>query len=84
MTLGKWVKKAKDGGHVQDKDLSETERAELELLRKDKAVLRIAVLRMERDFAKKWQFCSDWGSSRGRTLARVGRVAGRAVGIGGR
>jgi len=48
MTLGKWVKKAKDGGRVPDMDLSETERAELERLRKD-----IAVLRMERDFAKK-------------------------------
>jgi transposase len=42
------VKKAKDGGRVPDKDLSETERAELERLRKDNAVLR-----MERDFAKK-------------------------------
>jgi transposase len=50
MTLGKWVKKVKDSGRVQDKDLSETERAELERLRKDNAVLR-----MERDFAKKWQ-----------------------------
>ena len=46
MTLGKWVKKARDSGRVLDKDLSETERAELERLRKD-----IAVLRMERDFA---------------------------------
>jgi len=48
MTLGKWVKKMKDNGQVQDKDLTETERAELERLRKDNAVLR-----MERDFAKK-------------------------------
>jgi transposase len=48
ITLGKWVKKAKDDGRVPDKDLSETERAELERLRKDNAVLR-----MERDFAKK-------------------------------
>ncbi len=46
MTLGKWVKKAREAGQVLDKDLSETERAELERLRKD-----IAVLRMERDFA---------------------------------
>lgn len=37
-----------DSGGVQDKDLSETERAELERLRKDNAVLR-----MERDSAKK-------------------------------
>ena len=48
MTLGKWVKKMKDSGRVPDKDLSETERAELERLRKDNTVLR-----MERDFAKK-------------------------------
>ncbi len=48
MTLGKWVKKARESGRTQDKDLSETERAELERLRKD-----IAVVRMERDFAKK-------------------------------
>jgi hypothetical protein len=44
------VKKVKDSGRVQDKDPPETERAELERLRKDNAVLR-----MERDFAKKWQ-----------------------------
>ena len=46
MTLGKWVKKAREAGQVLDKDLSETERAELGRLRKDNAVLR-----MERDFA---------------------------------
>lgn len=48
MTLGKWVKIERDSGRVLDKELSETERAELERLRKDNAVLR-----MERDFAKK-------------------------------
>jgi transposase len=48
MTLGKWVRKAKDIGRVGDQDLSETERAELERLRQENAVLR-----MERDFAKK-------------------------------
>jgi len=48
MTLGKWVKNARDNGRVQDKELSETERAELERLRKENATLR-----MERDFAKK-------------------------------
>ena len=42
------VKKAKDSGRVMDKDLSETERAELERLRHENATLR-----MERDFAKK-------------------------------
>ena len=46
MTLGKWVKKARESG--RDKDLSEPERAELERLRKENATLR-----MERDFAKK-------------------------------
>lgn len=48
MTLGKWVRKARDSGREQAKDVSETERAELERLRQENAVLR-----MERDFAKK-------------------------------
>ena len=48
ITLGKWVNKAKDNDPDEDKGLSETERAELERLRKENAVLR-----MERDFAKK-------------------------------
>ena len=48
MTLGKWVKKAEDSGHDPDGELSESERAELERLRKENAILR-----MERDFAKK-------------------------------
>jgi transposase len=48
MTLGKWVKKAKDSGAVPTRDLAECERAELERLRKENVTLR-----MERDFAKK-------------------------------
>lgn len=48
ITLGKWVNKAKDSDPGGDKDLSETERAELERLRKENVALR-----MERDFAKK-------------------------------
>ncbi len=48
ITLGKWVNKTKDNDSGQDKELSETERAELERLRKENAVLK-----MERDFAKK-------------------------------
>jgi transposase len=48
LTLGKWVKKARDARRVPDKDLSENEREELERLRKENATLR-----MERDFAKK-------------------------------
>lgn len=48
MTLGKWVKRARDDGRAGQTDLSEPERAELERLRKENAVLR-----MERDFAKK-------------------------------
>jgi transposase len=48
ITLGKWVSKAKEGESGPDKDLSETERAELARLRKE-----IVTLRMERDFAKK-------------------------------
>jgi len=39
---------AKDSGRPADEGLSETERAELERLRNENAVLR-----MERDFAKK-------------------------------
>jgi transposase len=46
ITLGKWVSKAKEGKPGPDKELSETERAELERLRKE-----ITTLRMERDFA---------------------------------
>ena len=48
MTLGKWVKSAREAGQIPGKDLSESERVELERLRKENAVLR-----MERDFAKK-------------------------------
>ncbi len=48
MTLGKWVKKAEDSGRDPDDELSESERAELERLRKENSTLR-----MERDFAKK-------------------------------
>jgi hypothetical protein len=48
MTLGNWVMKAKYSGRIENQDLSETAQAELERLRKENAVLR-----MERDFAKK-------------------------------
>ena len=48
MTLGKWVKKARDAGRVPDADLDADERAELEKLRAENARLK-----MERDFAKK-------------------------------
>jgi transposase len=48
MTLGKWVKAARESGRTPDKDLSESERAELIRLRKE-----IAIVKMERDFAKK-------------------------------
>ena len=34
MTLGKWVKNARDSGRTSDKDLSKNERVELERLRK--------------------------------------------------
>jgi transposase len=47
-TLGKWVKKANGNDRAQDTDLSETERTELDRLRKENSILR-----MERDFAKK-------------------------------
>ena len=48
MTLGKWVKKARDTGRVPDTELGVDERAELEKLRAENARLK-----MERDFAKK-------------------------------
>jgi transposase len=46
ITLGKWVGKARGGDPGQDKELSETERVELDRLRKENVILR-----MERDFA---------------------------------
>ncbi|HYZ38252.1 MAG TPA: transposase [Pseudonocardiaceae bacterium] len=39
ITLGKWVTKAQGDESGRDKELSETERAELERLRKENAVL---------------------------------------------
>jgi transposase len=48
MTLGKWVKLARESSRASDKDLSESERAELIRLRKE-----LAIVKMERDFAKK-------------------------------
>ena len=48
MTLGKWVKKARDAGAVPDRPLNEDERAELERLRAE-----IKHLRMEVDFSRK-------------------------------
>jgi transposase len=62
MTLDKWVKNARESGQDPGKDLSESERAELERLRKENAVLR-----MERDFAKK--------------VATVRHVRGRRIGM---
>ena len=48
MTLGKWVKKARDDGEESQRPLDEDERAELERLRKE-----VPRLRMEAEFAKK-------------------------------
>ena len=48
MTLGKWVKKAKDAGQAGDRLLNEDERTELERLREDNKRLR-----MEVDFSRK-------------------------------
>lgn len=48
MTLGKWVKKAKDEGKEPAGALNEDERAELERLREEHKRLR-----MEAEFAKK-------------------------------
>ena len=51
MTLGKWVKKAKDEGKEPAGALNEDERAELERLREENKRLR-----MEAEFAKKGLF----------------------------
>jgi transposase len=48
MTLGKWVKKAKDSGESADKPLDSSERAELERLRAENTELQMQV-----EFAKK-------------------------------
>ena len=48
MTLGKWVKKAKDSRESADKPLDTSERAELERLRAENAALQMQV-----EFAKK-------------------------------
>lgn len=48
MTLGKWVKRARDDGRSRDEEVSESEREELERLRKE-----VPRLRMEAEFAKK-------------------------------
>ena len=48
MTLGKWVKKAKDSGGGADRPLDVSERAELERLREENSHLQMQVT-----FAKK-------------------------------
>ena len=48
MTLGKWVKKARESGERQEKPLTQTERAELVRLREE-----VKHARMEAEFAKK-------------------------------
>lgn len=48
MTLGKWVRKAKNEGRGSDRPLNESEREELERLRED-----VKHARMEAEFAKK-------------------------------
>ena len=48
MTLGKWVKKARDAGGEPDRPLNENERSELERLRDENRRLK-----MEAEFAKK-------------------------------
>ena len=56
MTLGKWVKKARDEGREAERPLDSSERAELERLRAENAHLK-----MQAEFAKKvatW-FASD-------------------------
>jgi transposase len=48
MTLGKWVKKAKDSGETSERPLDASDRAELDRLRAENAELQMQV-----EFAKK-------------------------------
>ena len=48
MTLGKWVKRAKDSGETSERSLDASERAELDRLRAENAELQMQV-----EFAKK-------------------------------
>jgi transposase len=48
LTLGKWVKKAKESGDSTEKPLTDSERAELERLRAENVELKMQV-----EFAKK-------------------------------
>lgn len=48
MTLGRWVKKAKDSGEAAEKSLDMSERAELDRLRAENVELQMQV-----EFAKK-------------------------------
>lgn len=48
MTLGKWVKRAKDSGETSERPLDASERAELDRLRAENAELQMQV-----EFAKK-------------------------------
>ena len=48
MTLGRWVKKARDDGNAAERPLNESEREELERLREE-----VKRARMEAEFAKK-------------------------------
>jgi transposase len=47
-TLGNWVAKARENGEAKEPDLTISERAELQRLRKE-----IQAIKMERDFLKK-------------------------------
>jgi transposase len=47
-TLGNWVAKARENGEAKEPDLTISERAELQRLRKE-----IQAVKMERDFLKK-------------------------------
>ena len=47
-TLGKWVARARENGEIKEPELTVSEKAELQRLRKENQTLR-----MERDFLKK-------------------------------
>src|SRR6266511_3856087 len=71
-TLGNWVAKARENGEVSEPELSISERAELQRLRKE-----LQQVKMERDFLKKRR-----PSSRARvSKVRVRRADARGEGI---
>jgi hypothetical protein len=80
--LGKWVKKARDSGRVPEKDLSESERAELERLRTENGSCEWSVTSrkssglVREGTAVKYAAIADWAADKEYSARRDDR-AGR-------